>query len=63
VDIGYGRYITESEFDHGSPVIVIGNEVAEKLFVAPEIAVGKLGAGTRKKSTGDRRYKKNKARA
>jgi len=42
IDIGYGRYITESEFDHGSPVIVIGNEVAEKLFVSPEIAVGKL---------------------
>ena len=42
VDIAYGRYITESEFDHGSPVLVIGNEVAEKLFVSAEIAVGKL---------------------
>jgi putative ABC transport system permease protein len=42
VDIAYGRYITESEFDHGSAVMVIGNEVAEKLFVSPEIAVGKL---------------------
>ena len=40
VDIAYGRYITASEFDHGSPVIVIGNEVAEKLFVSAEIAVG-----------------------
>ena len=42
VDVAYGRYITESEFDHGSPVILLGNEVAEKLFVSPEIAVGKL---------------------
>lgn len=42
VDISYGRFITESEFDHGSPVVVIGNEVAEKLFISPEIAVGKL---------------------
>ncbi len=41
VDMGYGRYITESEFDHGSAVIIIGNEVAEKLFVSPEIAIGK----------------------
>jgi putative ABC transport system permease protein len=41
VDIGYGRYITESEFDHGSAVMIIGNEVAEKLFVSPEIAIGK----------------------
>lgn len=42
VDIENGRYMTESEFDHGSPVMVIGNEVAEKLFQSPEIAVGKL---------------------
>ncbi|MFI5186090.1 MAG: ABC transporter permease [Chitinophagales bacterium] len=42
VDIAYGRNITESEFDHGSPVLVIGNEVAEKLFLAPEVAIGKL---------------------
>jgi putative ABC transport system permease protein len=42
VDIAFGRFITESEFDHGSPVMVIGNEVAEKLFLSAEIAVGKL---------------------
>ena len=41
VDIAFGRYITESEFDHGSAVIVIGNEVAEKLFLSSEIAIGK----------------------
>lgn len=42
VDIDYGRFITSSEFDHGSPVMVIGNEVAEKLFISPEMAVGKV---------------------
>ena len=42
VDVAYGRFITESEFDHGSPVAIIGNEVAEKLFVSPDIAIGKL---------------------
>ena len=42
VDIAYGRFITESEFDHGSPVAIIGNEVAEKLFVSPEVAIGKM---------------------
>ena len=42
VDVAYGRFITESEFDHGSSVMIIGHEVAEKLFVSPEIAVGKL---------------------
>ena len=42
VDISYGRFITESEFDHGSPVAIIGNEVAEKLFPAPEVAIGKM---------------------
>lgn len=42
VDIAYGRFITESEFDHGSPVVIIGNEVAEKLFLSPEVALGKL---------------------
>jgi putative ABC transport system permease protein len=40
-EIAYGRYITESEFDHGSPVMIIGNEVAEKLLVSPEVAIGK----------------------
>ncbi len=42
VEIGYGRNITTSEFEHGNPVMIIGNEVAEKLFISPEIAVGKL---------------------
>ncbi|HEY0432540.1 MAG TPA: ABC transporter permease, partial [Chitinophagaceae bacterium] len=42
IDIAVGRYMTASEFDHGSAVAVIGNDVAEKLFTAPEVAVGKL---------------------
>src|ERR1044071_133580 len=42
VDIAYGRYITEAEFDQGSPVMVMGNEVAEKIFLSPEVAVNKM---------------------
>ncbi len=41
IEINYGRYITEYEFDHGSDVAVMGNEVAEKLFGFPQIALGK----------------------
>jgi putative ABC transport system permease protein len=40
VDIQYGRYITESEFTRGSPVIVMGYTNAENLFGNPERAVG-----------------------
>jgi putative ABC transport system permease protein len=40
VDILYGRYITESEFTQGSPVIAIGYTNAENLFGNPERAVG-----------------------
>ncbi|MBL7730212.1 MAG: ABC transporter permease [Chitinophagaceae bacterium] len=41
-DIQYGRYITDAEFNQGSNVLVIGVEVAEKLFGEPEIATGKM---------------------
>jgi len=41
VDIAFGRFMTDAEFDRGSNAAVIGNEVAEKLFGAPERAVGK----------------------
>lgn len=34
-----GRYITDGEFERGSNLIVIGHEVAEKLFGEPERAV------------------------
>jgi putative ABC transport system permease protein len=42
VEIEYGRYITDAEFSQGSNSLVIGIEVAEKLFGSPEIAPGKL---------------------
>lgn len=41
IEIQYGRYINQLEFDYGTPSIVIGNEIAEKLFGNPERAVGK----------------------
>jgi putative ABC transport system permease protein len=40
VDVGYGRYLQQSDFDRGANNIVIGNTLAEKLFVKPEKAVG-----------------------
>ncbi len=41
VEIAYGRYLSESEFQMGSPVAVIGDKVAEQLFGSPEAAYGK----------------------
>jgi putative ABC transport system permease protein len=41
VDIRYGRYLSSSEFQQGTSVAVIGNEIAELLFVNAERAVGK----------------------
>jgi putative ABC transport system permease protein len=40
IEILYGRYLSTMEFDNGSPSIVIGYDVAEKLFGNPEKAVG-----------------------
>ncbi|HLF45403.1 MAG TPA: FtsX-like permease family protein, partial [Chitinophagaceae bacterium] len=42
VDINQGRYISSVEFQQGSNAFVIGNEVAEQLFITPERAVGKM---------------------
>jgi putative ABC transport system permease protein len=42
IDIQYGRYITDAEFSQGSNTLVIGIEVAEKLFGNAEVAPGKL---------------------
>lgn len=42
VEIQHGRFLTESEFESGGNVAVIGNEIAEKLFGEAERAVGKL---------------------
>lgn len=41
VEIGSGRYILPSEFSSGSPVMVMGHTLAEKLFDDPASAVGK----------------------
>jgi putative ABC transport system permease protein len=41
VEIQYGRYITEADFERGNPVIVMGYEAAEKLFGTAETATGK----------------------
>ena len=42
IEIMFGRFLSESEFSNGSPVAVMGNEVAEKLFGTAEYAVGKI---------------------
>jgi putative ABC transport system permease protein len=41
VEVEYGRYISEAEFDRGVNTAVIGNDVAVKLFGNPEVALGK----------------------
>ncbi len=42
IDIAYGRFLTESEFQRGSPVAVIGDQLAEQLYAGPEAAIGKM---------------------
>jgi putative ABC transport system permease protein len=42
IDILEGRYLEQNEFDHGSSSIVIGYNLAEKLFGKPEKAVGNI---------------------
>ena len=42
--MAYGRYISDAEFSYGTNVAVIGNEIAEKLFNEPELAVNKTVA-------------------
>ncbi|MFT3844391.1 MAG: ABC transporter permease [Lacibacter sp.] len=41
LEIGWGRYLTMSEFSYGSPSMIMGYNVAEKLFDNVEYAVGK----------------------
>jgi len=41
IDVQFGRYISDAEFERGSNVLVVGVEVAEKIFGGPEYAVGK----------------------
>jgi len=40
-NIGEGRYLQQSDFDHASNSIVIGHSLAEKMFVKPEKAIGR----------------------
>jgi len=42
VDIAYGRFMIEGEFESGANNVVVGYEVAEKLFGDPERALGKM---------------------
>ena len=42
VDVAYGRYISDIEFDQGINEFVIGTEIAEKLFGNAERALGKM---------------------
>ena len=49
VDISKGRTISDAEFEVGSNVLVIGNEVAEKIFGSPETAIGKYAVVRGKK--------------
>jgi putative ABC transport system permease protein len=41
LEISNGRYISGAEFERGANMIVIGNEIAEKLFGSAELAVDK----------------------
>ncbi|HXB06172.1 MAG TPA: ABC transporter permease [Puia sp.] len=40
VTVGAGRYFQQSDFDHGSPYVVMGYRIAERLFNKPEKALG-----------------------
>jgi len=42
ITIGQGRYFQQSDFDRGTPYIVMGYTIAEKLFGNPEKAVGSV---------------------
>lgn len=41
IEIAGGRYMSNSEFNFGSPVVVMGYSLAEKLFSDADLAVGK----------------------
>lgn len=41
VEILYGRYLSEAEFDRGVNTVVIGHEIATKFFGNPEFAIGR----------------------
>lgn len=41
IEVQYGRYMSDAEFDQGINALVMGYDVAEKLFGTPERAIGK----------------------
>ena len=41
IEIGWGRYLSSNEFAYGTASVVMGYNVAEKLFDKPEYALGK----------------------
>jgi putative ABC transport system permease protein len=41
VEIIYGRYISDAEFSSGNNTVVVGHEIAEKLFGDAQLAVGR----------------------
>lgn len=40
--IGEGRYLQQTDFDHAANSLVLGTNIAEKLFLKPERAIGKV---------------------
>lgn len=40
VEILYGRYMSDAEFSSGTNTVVVGHEIAEKIFGDPAVAVG-----------------------
>jgi len=50
IEIAYGRYLNQMDFDYGTPNIVIGYDNAEMLFGKPEKAIGKEVALRNKKA-------------
>ncbi len=42
IEVRYGRYLQQSDFDQGANSIVMGYSLAEKMFGRPEFAVGNI---------------------
>ncbi len=40
-NVGYGRYLQQTDFDQGANSLVIGYNIAEKIFGNPDFAIGK----------------------
>lgn len=41
-EINQGRFLSASDFESGNNMVILGNEIAEKLFDNPERAIGKI---------------------